>query len=159
MRRAAEESSPHTPCAETAHGVGRLRFLRLRSGPRRAIILPCVLAALVIAILVGGALLETVLLDHRDSRRSEARQQALWLAESALQRAVQAAVRAPDYRGETWDVPAEVLGAGRSGRAVIRVEPAAAPQRGRRLQVQAYYPEGTADQVLFEREAFIPSAN
>jgi hypothetical protein len=124
---------------------------------RPAIILPCVLAALVVVMLVAAALTEAIVLDRRQGRRCEERQQALWLAESALQRAVHAAAKSPDYRGETWRVPAEVLGGRRPGVAIIRVEPVAAPRPGRRVQVEAYYPEETVDRTLYQREAFVNS--
>jgi hypothetical protein len=56
-------------------------------------------------------------------------------------------------------VPAEVLGAGKAGAVVIRVESAAAPQPGRLIRVEAQYPEHPIHRILHERKLFVPSRN
>lgn len=108
-------------------------------------------------MLVAAALTEVALLHHRQSRMAELRQQAFWLAESAVQRAMHAVDRSSDYAGETWRLPASVLGAGRSGVVMIRVEGAAEPPHARRIRVEARYPESGPQCVVVERRIVIES--
>ena len=125
---------------------------------RPGVILAAVLVSLLVVMMLGAALTKAVLLYHRQSRVAEQRQQSFWLAESAVQRAIHALGKSPDYKGETWKVPAEILGAGRSGVVTIRVEKTAEPRAGRRIHVEAQYPEDTVQRILFEREVVIEKA-
>ncbi len=129
--------------------------LRTESNRRPGAILAAVLLSLLVVMLVGAELTEAIVQHHRQSRLAEDRQQAFWIAESALQRAAHALARSPDYKGETWRVPAEVLGSGRAGVATITVEPAAGPASRRRIAVQAYYPDDPVQRTLYERELIV----
>lgn len=120
---------------------------------RSGVILAAVLIGLFVVMLVGAELTRTIMLHHRQTRLSESQQQSFWLVESAFQRATHALARSPDdYEGETWRVPAEVLGAGSPGVAIIQVEPASDPHTGRLIRVQAYYPDDGEHRILHERE-------
>ncbi len=134
---------------------------RVSRGKRPAgVILAAVLISLFVVMLIGAELTRTIMLHHRQTRLSESQQQSFWLAESALQRAVHALTKSPeDYKGETWRVPAEALGAGSPGVAIIQVEPAADPETGRVIRVQAYYPEDGAHRILHERELSVNSSS
>jgi len=123
--------------------------------PRPGVILAVVLIGLLVVMLVGAELTRAIVLHHRQMRVSESRQQSFWLAESAVQRAALALGKSPDYKGETWRVPAEVLGAGSPGVAIIQVEPASEPETGRLIRVQAYYPDGASHRILHERELLV----
>ena len=129
--------------------------LRTKSNRRPGAILAAVLLSLLVVMLVGAELTEAIVQHHRQSRLAEDRQQAFWIAESALQRAVHAVAKSPDYKGETWRVPAEVLGSGRAGVATITVEPAAGAAPRRRIAVQAYYPDDPVQRTLYEREMIV----
>lgn len=126
----------------------------LRSKPNRRLgaILAAVLLSLLVVMLLSAELTEAISLHHRQSRLAEDRQQAFWIAESAVQRAVHALAQSPDYAGETWRVPAEVLGSGRAGVATIKVEPVAGAAGQRRIVVQAYYPDDPVQRTSYERE-------
>ena len=87
-----------------------------------------VLACLVVAALLAAALVQILVIQARQIRVAEDRQQAFWLAESALQRGLRSLAKSSDYREETWTVPAEALGSENAGVAVIRVEPVNEPQ-------------------------------
>jgi len=127
---------------------------------RRALIIPIVMVALLLVMLTAATLTRSLALHRRQMRAVEQRQQAFWLAESALQRAIRAAAKSPEYAGETWQVDAATLGAGQAGVAVIRVEPVAEPQAGRRIVVEASYPEASVHRTLIQREWFLgPHAN
>ena len=122
---------------------------------RPGAVLAVVQVTLFAVALVGAALVRAVVLHDQQARRREDQQQAFWLAESGLQRGVHAAAKSPDYKGETWPVPAETLGGGRAGRVVIQVEPNRAPQPGRVLRVEAYYPDEEFQRTLCQRETLI----
>jgi len=128
--------------------------LRARTRHRAGAILAAVLLSLLVVLLVGAELTRPIVQQRRDSRLAEDRQQAFWIAESAVQRALQAAV-SPDYTGETWQVSGEALGTGRAGVATIKVEAAAGGSPQRRLVVQAYYPAGELHRTLYERELIL----
>ena len=122
---------------------------------RAGVILAAVLIGLLVVVLVGGELTRALVMHHRQTRVLEDGQQSFWLAESALQRAVHALAASADYQGETWRVPADVLGTERAGVATIQVESVSAPAAGRRIYVEAYYPEVTTYRILCQREVFI----
>lgn len=127
--------------------------------PRLGVILAAVLIGLLVVVLVGGELTRALVIHHKQSRVLEDRQQSFWLAESALQRATYALASSPDYQGETWRVPADVLGAGRAGVATIQVESVSDPEPGRRIHVEAYYPEDTMHRILCQRKLFVNLSN
>jgi hypothetical protein len=130
---------------------------KLSRAARSGTILVLVLIGLLIVSLVSAAMTRAGVRQHRQSRRSELRLQALWLADSAVQRAQHALGQSPDYQGETWRVPAEVLGAEHAGEAFIEVRPVAEPAPGRRIRVQAVYPADSVHRISLERELFVRS--
>ncbi len=106
---------------------------------RRAFVAAVVVVVLFLLVLLGGGLLRVVWLRHSELRGAERRLQAEWLAESALDRAVARLAAEPDYRGETWSIPAESLN-GRAAAAVrIEVRPAPDQPEHRVLSVRADY--------------------
>ncbi len=129
----------------------------LRARPRRraGTVLAAVLLSLFVVLLVGAELTRAIVQHRRHSRLAEDRQQAFWIAESAVQRALQTLAKSPDYQGETWQVSGETLGTGRAGVATIKVEAAADPATKRRLVVRAYYPEDEVHRTLYERELIL----
>ena len=121
-----------------------------RTGSALAAVLVCV----VVALIYGAALTQTLVVQHRQVRLSEQQQQSFWLAESAVQRTVHTLKTSPDYRGETWKVPAEVLGA--AGIVVIEVESVDAPQTGWSVRVASRFPDAPKHRIIYERELFVP---
>jgi len=120
------------------------------SGPRRGIAMAMALAALLAVMLVAGALIQSLLASHRQSKRYATELQAQWLAEAGLDRARAQLATNSDYVGETW--PAGVGGAeSEVGEVTIRIEPAAASSPGK-LVVEAVYPPGEHDRILVRRE-------
>jgi Tfp pilus assembly protein PilX len=129
--------------------------LRARSTRRTGVIMAAVLLSLLVVLLVGAELTKAIVQQRRQSRLAEDRQQAFWIGESAVQRALHALAKSPDYRGETWQVSGEVLGTGRAGAATIKVESAGGPPERRRIAVQAVYPDDAVYRTLYERELFV----
>jgi Tfp pilus assembly protein PilX len=120
------------------------------------VVLAAVLITLLVVMMVGAALTKALVAHHRQSRLAEQRQQAFWLAESAVQRAVHALAKSPDYSGETWRVAADVLASGSAGVVTIKVESLTEPQAGRRIHVEASYPDDSAHRSFCQRELFVP---
>jgi type II secretory pathway pseudopilin PulG len=121
--------------------------------------LAAVLAVLVVVALVGAALTMSLVNNTRQVRKSEQRQQSLWLAESGMQRALARVAAAPDYRGERWSIPKESLDGKNSAVVTIVVEPAKEPQQGLLIRVESSYPDDPVHKVIFHRDRFVPAAN
>ncbi len=121
-----------------------VKQVRLRRRSGMTLILVLVFLAVSMALIVGWA--RIAVLQTRQARAAEDRLQAIWLAESAVERAAERLLADPDYRGETWSVAADEFGrhsngaASAGGIAVITVEPAAGDAQVRQVKVRADYP-------------------
>ena len=102
-----------------------------------------------------GFQFKATLLQHRQIRVSTLEQQSFWLAESGVQRALHQLRASADYRGETWEVPAETLGAGAAGIVTIQVQPTTQPQEGWDVRVESRYPAEALPRAMFERSVFV----
>ena len=105
---------------------------------RRGAVVLVVVACLVLLAMIGAALVR-IAQARRERVDLEGRMiQARWLVDSGLERAAARLASDGDYRGETWEVPAEALG-GRSG--VVRIVVEAGPDpAGSVVLVEADYP-------------------
>jgi Tfp pilus assembly protein PilX len=126
-----------------------------KSARPQGAILAVTLVVLIVVMLFAAGIARALVLQHRQGRGLEQRQQAFWLAESALQRAKVAMATDAAYAGETWNVPASMLGSGESGLAVIRIEKKDTPRPGRVVHVEAYFPDQGVNRFSFERETFV----
>jgi len=106
---------------------------RLRGGAA----LPLVLAALLVASLLGLALIETVLVSHRQMQVLARQQQTFWLAEAGVQRALARLADSADYAGEKWEVPADALGGSRPAVVTIAVAGEEGSPQARKIRVEA----------------------
>ena len=110
--------------------------------------------------MLAAALTKATLLQHRQVDLASCEQQSFWLAESAVQRAIHNLHASPDYAGETWDVPADVLGSDSAGVVIIQVAKTSEPQAGWQVRVESRYPAQTMNRVMCERTLFVsPFAN
>lgn len=110
-----------------------------------------------IALMLATALSRAAVVQQRQSRNGTYQQQALWLAESGLQRAVFRLRTAPGYAGETWDVPADALGSAHAGVVTIEVQPNAAGDGRIELQVTARYPVEQPTGAMHVRSIVLPA--
>lgn len=116
---------------------------RDRGGSVVVVVLVCLMAL----AMIGAASLRVGLHERRLIRADEGRLQAEWLMRSGLERAVFRLAEEESYVGETWDIPADVLGG--KVPAVVRIVVAkddAGPDR-RRVSVQADLTSGSAQRV------------
>ena len=116
--------------------------------PRTGTVLVAVLLFTAVILMLVTTMAGQLTRDHRQTWIAEQELQAGWLAESAVQRAVRSLQEARDYTGETWQVPAAILGAGEAARVVIRVEPPGEEPASRRLQIEVRYPDHPTHRVL-----------
>ena len=126
---------------------------------RSGAVLAMVLVSLLVASLLGLALVQTVLIHHRQTRLLGRQQQCFWLAEAGVQRAIAGLAATADYSGETWEVSAETLGAERSAVVTIEVTRPADSAETRQIRVEARFPDEPTQRIASLRElvVFLPS--
>lgn len=126
-----------------------------RRPARRGLILAIVLVGLFVAVLMGAAIAQALIANRRYGRLADERQQALWLAESASQRALHKLATEAGYQGETWRLTPEMLTGRAAGVAVIQVETITEPRPGTRVLVETTYPENSLHRTLHRRQLFV----
>jgi hypothetical protein len=118
-------------------------------------VLAVVLVGLLVAILMGGAIAQALIVNRRYARLADERQQALWLTESAAQRALHKLATEDGYQGETWRLTPEMLAGSAAGVAVIQAETVTEPRPGIRVLVETTYPENSPHRTLHRRQLFV----
>jgi Tfp pilus assembly protein PilX len=124
----------------------------------RGALLVVALVCLVVVVTIGASLVRQLLLQHRQSLQEQSQLQSLWLAESAVERALARLAEQPDYTGETWQIDGPQLPNDSPGVVVIRVETTAGEAAARRIVVEARYPHDTLYQVVQQRTYTVPSS-
>lgn len=104
-----------------------------RRRPRQGAVLIAVIVCTILVSVVTAGMLQTVLRRRLELRRAQWRQQASWLVQSGLERAVAQLDRDPQFRGETWRP------VGDSG-GVVRIT-LQDQNDGLLIEVQADYPD------------------
>ena len=110
-----------------------------KTGVRAGSILAIVLASLLVASMLGLALVKTVLVHHHQMQVIGRQQQCFWLAEAGIQRAVQKLAESPDYEGEKWEVSADALPDARPAVVTIEIGKVAGSDLARELRVEARF--------------------
>ena len=125
-----------------------------RAVPRRGAVLILVMVCLLIITMLLASLLKSALLQRRQVMREQFRVQAEWLAESALERAVEQRLKNPDYRGEVWEISPEELGTRYAASAEIELKPETMPDR-LSIEARVQYPEKTTFTVTRTRKIIL----
>ena len=130
-----------------------------KTGIRAGAILAMVLASLLVASLLGLALIKTVLVHHRQMQVISRQQQCFWLAEAGVQRALQRLAKTSDYGGEKWEVAADALGDAQPAVVTIEIGKVAGADDTRELRVEARFSGDPAWPNAFRRRliASVPS--
>lgn len=118
---------------------------------RSGVVLVAVLVALLVVSLISATIVRGLVVQHRQARIEQQRTQALWLAESAIDRAIAQLQADADYKGETWNVSQVADGIEASGQATIRIQPVAGSTAQREIHVEARWPNNLIDGTLFEQ--------
>ena len=119
---------------------------------RTGAILAMVLAFILVAGMLGLALIETVLVHHRQMHVVGRQQQSFWLAEAVIQRAVGQLADSSDYQGEKWEISADVLGPSRRAVVTIEVGKATKPGEIREIRVEVLLPDDPLPGTTCRRE-------
>lgn len=127
------------------------RASRGRRAPA-GVVMVAVLVCVGLAGLITLAILRQVATRRAEVDLAGRTLQARWLAEAALDRTAARLAADPAYRGERWQVSAEVLGAAEGGVVQIEVQQASGPAHYRRLRVQADYPDDPLYRVRVTKE-------
>lgn len=114
------------------------------------------LVALMVAMLMIGALTRGLVVHRRQVRFDQQRQQACWLADSALQRAVVRLRASADYSGEEWQPSLDVDGETLKARAIIRVSRTTSDSDRYFIHVETRWPDDPFEFVFEERQLFVP---
>jgi hypothetical protein len=130
--------------------------MRPATSRRRGVLLVAALICIAIAVMLASALTKSTLLQHRQTQLAAHQQQSSWLADSGVGRAVRQLRNAPEYRGETWEIPADVLGSGDAAAVIIKVESVSEPTAGWRIRVESQYPTDLPRRILCVRELTVP---
>lgn len=118
-----------------------MTLARYPSGRRRGVILIIAIVCTAVASVMFLAIVQMAAAERNALRVEAWRQQARWLAESALDRAAARLAGDPDYQGETWNVPAAELDS--PDAAVVEIEVRSVPEQPHRrvVLVRADYPD------------------
>jgi Tfp pilus assembly protein PilX len=133
--------------------------IRQKPSRRRGLTSVAVLVLLFVIALIATELVRLGVA-YRDRTRSQERAvQADLLADAGVDRALARLSTEPDYRGESWEIPADSLGTtpgdGPAALVTIRVE--SDPNGGARtVRVQADYPPDPPRRARSSREVMLP---
>ncbi len=127
----------------------------VRHRNRTGFALVAVIGCLVAASLILATVVRTAAVGYRAAKTEAWQIQAVWLAESGLQRAVWQLHSNADYVGETWTLSAQELGGSHGAVVQIEVEtPAGQPER-RLVRARAEYPNDPQHRVRHTKEIWV----
>lgn len=133
-----------------------MKYLNSRhTASRTGMALPMILVCLALAMMIGAAMLQAVVIYHRQAQLIEEQHQTMWLAESAVQQAVYKLQQSAAYRGEIWEVSGETLGRSEGAAVTIQIEPQAQSSEQWKIIVDARYPAQGQLQVSERRELLV----
>jgi Tfp pilus assembly protein PilX len=136
------------------------KFRRGAHGRRGGAGLVIALVTLLIITSTMAAIIQSLLVDLRQTRQAANELQAQWLADSAVGRAAAQLRANPSYEGETWKPPVSAAGDDESvGVAEIRIERAKEPAKELRVIVDARYPDHPWRRVATRRAFLISPTN
>ena len=118
---------------------------------RRGAALLVMMLCLLLVTIALGSLLELAFAERTQVRHEQARQQAEWLAESGVQRAVYQLALSVEYDGETWRMARSQLGGPDEGQVTIEVRHDDLSGAPLNVKVQATYPLGTRHHATVTR--------
>ena len=132
--------------------VGCPRARHRRRSHRGAILVAALMCVFIIGAVTVTAT-RSMVRQARQARQQAHQQQAYWIAVSALDRAAAMRRQQPDYRGETWTIPAAELDGRRQGVAEIRLSKQGASQLI--VNVRAAYPADDIHRITIEKQGVV----
>jgi len=122
---------------------------------RRGAAIVCALVCLVMAAALAAVVTRIAVLGWQGARDEGRRAQAAWLVQSGLERAAARLATEPDYAGETWRIPADVLDGRHDAVVLIEVTTAAENPRQRTVRVRADYPDDLVDRIRKSKQLVV----
>ena len=119
---------------------------------RRGVILVGLIVALLIVTMYLASLTQMLVSARRQGSHNALRRQAVWLAESALERGVAQLRTSPDYEGETWRPSLQLSESSRGATIQIEVMPAANRTDQRVVSVRADYPVSAVHRQRYSKQ-------
>lgn len=119
----------------------RCLMSRADASERCGAVLVATLVCLLVVMGMLGTMLQGTLRAHRQLRRERDLRQTELLLQAGGDRAVYRLANEPNYRGETWNLPADAIADKGEGRIIIEISPADG-QSARKAKVVAEYPLG-----------------
>jgi len=119
----------------------------MRRTNRRGMAVVFALVCLAMAAVLAGVATRAAVLGWQSARDEGRRAQAAWLADSAIARAGAQLAADPDYRGETWRIPAKLLDGRRDAVVLIEVTASNDKPRERLVRIRADYPDDPIDRI------------
>jgi Tfp pilus assembly protein PilX len=128
------------------------RFGNHRPPRSRGAILVVLVVLVAVASVLSAAILRTALLRSQAVQSEARRVQAVWLAESGVERAAARLAADSKYAGETWNLAPEVIGG--PDPAAVKIEVSAVAERpdSRLVRVQADYPVDPQQRARITKE-------
>jgi len=124
--------------------------------PRRpGVILVVAIVSIAVASVIFLAVLRTAVAERNALRTEAWRQQALWLAESGLERAAARLAADSAYQGETWNVPADQFASEAGGVVEIEIQSTAGRPNRRLVRVRADFPDDPQHRVRRSKQIVI----
>jgi type II secretory pathway component PulK len=136
----------------------RVEICRRQPLPRSGAIMVFALIAFLLASMLIAAMLRTASMSHRQMKREEFRIQASFLADAGCARAIGRLRGNPEFRGETWSVPAQELSGDRTAIVELTVTSPAEAPGGKSVSAVVEYPSGNADRVRITRSVTVLAA-
>jgi type II secretory pathway component PulK len=117
---------------------------------RGGAVLVAALVCLLVVMGMLGTMLQGALQSHRQLRRERDLRQTELLLDAGCDRALHRLANETDYRGETWNVPADAFADKGEGRVTIEISPKDG-QTARKAHVVAEYPLGDETSIRRSR--------
>ena len=155
MRRLGEKS------AQSRSPVG-IELDNRSSLHRHGTVLVPALVALAVIALLGASVIRLARTAHDQLELDHQRRQAVWLAESGLERAAAQLAANRDYTGEIWSLSPDTMGAAEGGTVRIRVERVEGESNRRLVRVQADYPAESDHRARHSKQTlveFVPKSS
>lgn len=125
------------------------------TGRHRGAVLVVVLVSVGVAAVVLVAILKWTASHQRSLQIEQWQAQALWLAESGLDRAAARLDANPAYAGERWLVPSSLLDSRFAARVEISVQAIPGQPARRSVRVVADYPDQPQDRARRTRQVVL----
>jgi len=133
----------------------RSSLMNRSASQRRGMVLAAALVVFLLCTAMVCTLLQGVINHERQVRDHRQLDQARWLADAGIDRAIAQVRQSDAYRGETWKVSADELGGIADGKVTITVQAVDEHLGELRVTAQADYPDDDVHRVRQSRETTI----